>query len=80
MGYRIAQLFLTPVHRTTSTSEVFVSQPDAYKENLAGKLFIIIEIESKKAFDLKMVNFLVNTLNHNYYQNEKIILRERLPI
>ncbi len=79
MGYRIAQLFLTPAHRTTNTSEVFVSQPDAYKENLAGKLFIIIEIESKRASDLKMVNFLINTLNHNYYQNEKIILRERLP-
>jgi len=78
MHYKIAQLILTPGQRTTSTSEVFVSQPDANKEALAGKLFALIEIESKRADDLKMVNFLLNTINHDYYQNEKIIMRERV--
>ncbi|MFH1233325.1 MAG: hypothetical protein V1649_01580 [Patescibacteria group bacterium] len=78
MYYKIAQLILTPSQQATSTNEVFVAQPDAYKESLAGKLFVLIEIESKKAEDLKIINFLINTINHNYYQNEKIILRERI--
>ncbi|MDO9399653.1 MAG: hypothetical protein Q7T79_03160 [bacterium] len=78
MYYKISQLILTPNQHTTSTSEVFVAQPDASKEALAGKLFVLIEIESRKAEDLKIINFLINTINHNYYQNEKIILREHI--
>ncbi|MEK7557876.1 MAG: hypothetical protein AAB530_01555 [Patescibacteria group bacterium] len=78
MYYKISQLILTPNQHLTSTSEVFVAQPDASKEALAGKLFVLIEIESKKAEDLKIINFLINTINHSYYQNEKILLREHI--
>ncbi|MFH1481972.1 MAG: hypothetical protein ABIE46_00440 [Patescibacteria group bacterium] len=78
MYYKISQLILTPNQHLTSTSEVFVAQPDASKEALAGKLFVLIEIESKKAEDLKIINFLINTINHGYYQNEKILLREHI--
>lgn len=78
MYYKIAQLILTPSQHSTSTSDIFISQPDANKEALAGKLFILIKIESKKAEDLKIINFLINTINHNYYQNEKIILMEQI--
>jgi len=76
--YKIAQLILSPSQHITSTNEVFVAQPDINKEALAGKLFLLIELESKKAEDLKIINFLINAINHNYYQNEKIILRERI--
>ncbi|MCK4554286.1 hypothetical protein KAU19_04980, partial [Candidatus Parcubacteria bacterium] len=44
----------------------------------AGKLFSLIEIKSKKSDGLKIVNFLIDNLNYNYYQNEKIILLEKI--
>lgn len=76
--YKIAQLILTPGNRANTISEIFVAQPSADKESLVGKLFILIEIESKKANDLKIINFLIENLSNNYYQNEKMILRERI--
>ncbi len=78
MHYKIAQLILTPGSKASTTSEIFVAQPDSNKENLVGKLFAVIEIESKKVNDLKIINFLVENLNTNYYQSEKMILRERV--
>jgi hypothetical protein len=78
MNYKIAQLLLTPGARANTTAEIFIAQPDADKEILAGKLFALIEIESKRANDLKIINFLIENLNNNYYQNEKMILRERV--
>lgn len=78
MNYKIAQFILTPPQRGQSALEIYVAQPDANKEALAGKLFALIEIESTKAASLKIINFLINSLNHNYYQNEKMILRERV--
>jgi len=78
MNYKIAQFILTPPKRGQSSLEIYVAQPDANKEALAGKIFALLEIESAKAENLKIINFLINTLNHNYYQNEKMILRERV--
>lgn len=78
MNYKIAQFILTPPQKNRSTLEIYVAQPDANKEALAGKLFALIEIESIKAENLKIINFLINTLNHDYYQGEKMILRERV--
>ena len=78
MHYKIAPLILNSAQSPGKTSEIFVAQPDANKEALAGKLFALIEIDSKRSDALKIINFLANALNHNYYQNEKIILRERI--
>lgn len=78
MHYKMAQLSLTAGKKAKSISEIFVAQPDAEKESLAGKLFILIEIESNDANSVKFINFLINELENNYYQNEKIILRERI--
>ncbi|MFA6306867.1 MAG: hypothetical protein WCV70_02580 [Patescibacteria group bacterium] len=78
MNYKIAQFIITPGQRHELIHEIYIAQPDANKEALAGKLFALIEIEAKKADSLKIINFLINTLNHNYYQNEKMILRERV--
>lgn len=78
MNYKIAQFILTPGQRNELAHEIYIAQPDANKEALAGKLFALIEIESKKTDSLKIINFLINSLNHNYYQNEKMILRERV--
>ena len=78
MYYKITSLILSSAQNSGSISEVFIAQPDANKEALAGKLFALVEINSKRSEALKIINFLINGLNHNYYQNEKIILRERI--
>jgi len=78
MNYKIAQFIITPGQRRELVHEIYIAQPDANKEALAGKLFALIEIESKKADSLKIINFLIGSLNHSYYQNEKMILRERV--
>lgn len=78
MHYKIAQLILRGAEKKAgTTSDVYIAQPDSEKENLAGKLFFLIEIGSKTANDLKVINFLIQDLEHNYYQNEKLILREK---
>lgn len=78
MHYKLAPLILTPGRNASTTSDIYIAQPDSIKESLAGKLFILVEIESKKQENLKIINFLVDTINHNYYQNEKILLREKI--
>jgi hypothetical protein len=78
MFYKISQLTLNPGKKNNSIDEVFVAQPDSRNEGLAGRLFAIIKIESREADYLKFVNFLLPEMNHQYYQNEKLILRERL--
>lgn len=79
MYYKTASIMLNTGQKASTTSEIFIAQPDANKEILAGKLFILIEIEfNKKVEALKIINFLINNLNYNYYQSEKIILRERI--
>jgi len=78
MHYKIGQLILTPGKKSNSISENFVAQVEKNKEDLAGKLFALIEIESKRSDDLKIINFLLNNINYNYYQNEKLILREKI--
>jgi len=78
MRYKIAQLSLTAGNKAKSISEIFVAQPNSEKESLAGKLFILIEIESTDAGSVKLINFIINELENNYYKNEKIILREKI--
>jgi len=78
MHYKISQLILTPGQKSSTISEIFLSQPDAQKENLGGKLWLLIEIEINKNNSLKIINFLIDNLNNNYYYNEKMALRERI--
>lgn len=78
MYYKIAQLMLASNQRANTVSEIFIAQPDANKESLVGKLFVLAELEINKTDGLKLVNFLIDNLNQNYYQNEKILLREKI--
>jgi hypothetical protein len=77
MNYKIAQLMLSANNRNTAC-DIYISQTDSHKENLGGKLFALVEIESREDNDYKVIDFLINSLGKNYYQNEKIILRERV--
>jgi hypothetical protein len=78
MFHKISQLTLTPGKKAASLGEVFIAQPDTTKENLAGKLFVLVETDSRETDYLKFINLLVSEMNRNYYQNEKMILRERV--
>jgi len=77
MYNKIASIILNS-GKTTGLSDVFVSQPDALKENLAGKIFVLAEIGGKKAEGRKIWNFLIASLNDNYYNDEKILLRDKI--
>jgi hypothetical protein len=78
MQYKLAQLNLAPSQRNNSVGEVYIAQPDLNTEGLLGRLFIIIEIHSREASDIKLANLLIAELNKNYYQNDKAIMRERV--
>ncbi|MCK5320728.1 hypothetical protein KAJ61_05070, partial [Candidatus Parcubacteria bacterium] len=78
MDHKIGQLILTPGKNANTVCDIFVAQVDSHKEYLAGKLFILIEIGENNANSLKIINFLIDTLSHNYYQSEKILLREKI--
>ena len=78
MDHKIGQLILTPGKNANTVCDIFVTQVDSHKEYLAGKLFILIEIGENNANSLKIINFLIDTLSHNYYQSEKILLREKI--
>ncbi len=78
MYYKLASLTLNSGEAPDLASDIFIAQPDANKEILAGRLFVLAEIRGRKHEALKIINFLINNIHHNYYQNEKIILRERI--
>jgi hypothetical protein len=59
-------------------SDVFVAQPDSLKESLAGKIFIIAEIGGKKTDGRKIFDFLISSLDNTYYNDEKILLRDKI--
>ncbi len=79
MSYKFAQLIQTPGKSSKTSTEVYIAQPDSHKEELAGKLFVIIEINENSNNSLKIINFLIDSIVHNFYQNEKLLLRERMP-
>lgn len=78
MSIKIAQLNIAPKNQN-SRFDIFVAQPDAIKENLAGKIFILVEIKDKSSQALKILNFLTESINNLYYNNDKIFLREKMP-
>src|SRR3989339_636884 len=78
MDYKIVQLGLTPGKNANTVGDIFIAEPDTTKESLAGRIFVLIEVESKRSEGVKIINFLLDNINYNYYQNEKIYLRERI--
>ena len=78
MYNKIASIILNSGKNLNYAGQVFVSQPDAEKERLAGKIFVLAEIEGKKNETQKIINFLVNIFDYNYYGDEKILLRDKV--
>jgi len=77
MYNKIASIILNSA-KTASLSDVFVAQPDALKENLAGKIFVLAEIGGKKTDGRKIFDFLVLALKDNYYNDEKILFKDKI--
>ena len=78
MYNKVAPIILNSGKNNNYAGEVFVSQPDANKERLAGKIFVLAEIEGKKSETQKIINFLINIFDYNYYGDEKILLRDKI--
>ena len=78
MHYKIASLVLNAGKTPSTINRVFIAQPDALKESLAGRLFVLAEIKGKRAESEKILSFLVNTINADYYGDEKILLRQKV--
>lgn len=64
--------------KTNSWNNVFVSQPDSLKESLAGKIFILAEFSGKKIEGDKIFDFITSSLEENYYNDEKLLLKEKI--
>jgi len=79
MYYKIFRLLLTPTSsKPSTTTEVFIANPQIDQESILGKLFFIGEIESTKPQALKIINFFTSYLEQAYYRSEKISLREKM--
>lgn len=78
MYNKIASIILNSGKNQHYASEVFVSQPNSEKEKLAGKIFVLAEIEGKKNESQKIINFLINFFDYNYYGDDKLLLKESL--
>lgn len=77
MFYKLAPFILLPTSNTKSLAEIYISKPSDHEEKIAGKIFIIVEIDSRKTDDIRVINFLIENLENFYYQNEKLLLKEK---
>jgi hypothetical protein len=78
MYYKIASILLNNEQKSGVASDIFISSPDSQKEALVGKLFILAEIQSSGSEAIKILEFLINNIEYNYYQSEKVILKEKI--
>ncbi|MFA6194376.1 MAG: hypothetical protein WC719_01345 [Patescibacteria group bacterium] len=78
MYNKISSIILNSA-KAVGLSDVFVAQPDTLKENQAGKIFVLGEIGGKKTEGQKVFDFLVMALNDNYYNDEKILFKDKIP-
>lgn len=78
MYYKISSLVLNAGKHQNGSREVFIAQPDAVKEGLAGKLFLLAEIDGKKNDTKKVIDFIIARLDDFYYNDEKIFLQDKI--
>jgi len=78
MHYKIASLILNASKHQTGSREVFVAQPDAQRESLAGKIFLMAEIGGKKSEAKQAIDFILDGINKFYYEDEKIFLQDKV--
>lgn len=77
MYNKISSLILNS-GKASGLADIHVAQPDSLKEELAGKAFIIADLSLKKNEGRKVMDFLINRLEENYYNDGKILLRDKI--
>ncbi len=75
---KLATIVANAEKKINGEALIFVAEPSLEQERLAGKLFAIIEIEARKNDAKSVANFIVERANINYYENEKLSLRDRI--
>jgi hypothetical protein len=75
---KLATIVANAEKKISGEALVFVAEPSSEQERLAGKLFAIIEIEARKNDAKSVASFIVERANINYYENEKLSLRDRI--
>ena len=71
--------FLLNSAKSKGLSDVYVAQPDSIKESLAGKIFVLAEFSSGKKSEWKQIfDFIVSSLEENYYNDEKLLLKDKI--
>lgn len=78
MHYKIASFIINASKHQTGSREVYVFQPDSQREDLAGKIFLIAEIGGKKADAKAAIDFILDSINRFYYEDEKIFLQDKV--
>ncbi len=78
MFNKIAGFTLNSSDKNNSFTETYIAQASSSKERLAGKLFILSDIVGNQNDCQKLSAFIISTLDELYYNDEKIILREKL--
>lgn len=78
MYTKIAPITINTEKKANGAAKIFIAEPTPAQEQLAGKLFILIEVDAKKNDANKIIDFVVSDINENYYQNEKLMLREKI--
>ncbi|OIO08049.1 hypothetical protein AUJ35_01080 [Candidatus Falkowbacteria bacterium CG1_02_41_21] len=78
MYTKIAPITINTKKKAGGAAEIFIAEPTPAREQLAGKLFILIEVEARKNDAQKIIDFIVSDINENYYQNDKLMLREKI--
>lgn len=80
MFYKLSQLIIRPSKNAATASEIYVSEPSHEQEDLGGKLFIMIEFESDRGWDIRIIDFLIDSIHKSYYNSDKFLIRERVQI
>jgi hypothetical protein len=75
---KIAPISIRGNPKKSTIIETFIAEPSANKEFLAGKIFILCEITGMNKNAEKIMSFLIDKINFFYYENDKILLREKL--
>lgn len=78
MYYKISSFLLNTAKNKESHQELYLGQPDAITEKLAGKVFIIADLDMNKNEAKDFMSQVINYLNEFYYQDEKIFLRDKI--
>lgn len=78
MHYKIASFILNASKHQTGSREVYIAQPDSQKEGLAGKIFFVAEIGGKKTEAKAAIDFILDSINRYYYEDEKIFLQDKV--